>query len=672
MSQEQILKTLTELGLTRIDSQIYIYVSKRGPLRGREIAQALGMSKQQLYRSLKNLQIRGLVDCTLEYPAQFSALPFDKAVDLSIQVKLAEAQRIKESKHELLSNWQSMSVGDTLSNASGKFTVIEGRGYIQSKILQMVNEANAKFSFLTSVRNLGRSDQFGLFETLSRRRPRIRIQFITELTPDNTHVIKGFLADLKKSDLLFDYRTPELKRMQFPQIALRDDEEALFFVSPSENTGDDDREICFWTNCSPLAKALARTFNDLWQNSSDVQLKIEELGRARLPPEANIVSNIEQVHKEYSDALMSAKKEITMVTSSHGLSYIIEGGFLRKWRENKVSVRVMMPITSDVVCSMSEILSNCDVRHVPIGDIGATVIDGKEVFQYRMPSHLEKTSFGFFENLSRSIGKEYTAKTKKAIENLWANSQPSRARLQSISSSVSCSLPDNFPTRRVIETRIRDVKQLAEKDVIDEIIHGKKFKVNDVEKDVNRLYASVGSAVIYPPSHLKLPILMLEPMHVERESSLGADDILTVYQWFETEKENGFASVAVAMTNKDVFGAVKQMVSNNPVPVNMCLVRQDELQVRIRGNTLFAGWSVPIKLGSPKMVLPPAYLTLEGYGKVHSVGYSVFSSSPFKSVIEKNYFEAFVTFMLPKSEYWGPGVDGYFCRDFIETFHPIM
>ena len=56
MSQEKVLKTLGDLGLTRLDSKIYVYLAKKGPQKGKEISKALKVQKQQLYRSLKNLQ----------------------------------------------------------------------------------------------------------------------------------------------------------------------------------------------------------------------------------------------------------------------------------------------------------------------------------------------------------------------------------------------------------------------------------------------------------------------------------------------------------------------------------------------------------------------------------------------------------------------------------------
>jgi sugar-specific transcriptional regulator TrmB len=116
LSQERVIDTLMSFGLTRMDAKIYILLAKKGSIKAIEVGKALKMSKPQLYRSLKNLERIGIVSATLEHPAKFSAVTFEKALDLLAKAKmkkaLEEAQHIQESKDELLANWQSLSIGD--------------------------------------------------------------------------------------------------------------------------------------------------------------------------------------------------------------------------------------------------------------------------------------------------------------------------------------------------------------------------------------------------------------------------------------------------------------------------------------------------------------------------------------------------------------------------------
>ena len=108
MSLERVLKTLEGFGLSRTDAEVYVYLAKKGPKKGRELAKDLQVTKQQLYPSLKNLKNKGIVTASHERPALFSALAFKKVLELLIEIKVEQAKAIKETKKELLYSWRSI------------------------------------------------------------------------------------------------------------------------------------------------------------------------------------------------------------------------------------------------------------------------------------------------------------------------------------------------------------------------------------------------------------------------------------------------------------------------------------------------------------------------------------------------------------------------------------
>ena len=115
---------------------------------------------------------------------------------------------------------------------------------------------------------------------------------------------------------------------------------------------------------------------------------------------------------------------------------------------------------------------------------------------------------------------------------------------------------------------------------------------------------------------------------------------------------------------------LKEYLANTPVAQNIQLVKKDELQVRIHGNTLFCGWTVEIPLLPSPLHLKPACITLEGYGSLKATSFTVNLPSGFKHMHEQNGFEAFVTFLSPELNYSGPGTDGFIARELISTAYP--
>lgn len=107
MSLERILKALIGLGLSQTDAKIYVHLATAGPATARTIINNLTINKRQIYRSLKALQQKGIASENDEYPAEFSALAFEKALDLLLEVKKEQAKSLEASKAELIADFQT-------------------------------------------------------------------------------------------------------------------------------------------------------------------------------------------------------------------------------------------------------------------------------------------------------------------------------------------------------------------------------------------------------------------------------------------------------------------------------------------------------------------------------------------------------------------------------------
>jgi len=99
MSLESVIKALSSLGLSRVDAEVYVHLAKKGPNKVAALARAMNINKHKIYTSLKTLQTKGLVS---KHRTMFSALPFEKALELLIKMEKEQAEAIHESKKELL------------------------------------------------------------------------------------------------------------------------------------------------------------------------------------------------------------------------------------------------------------------------------------------------------------------------------------------------------------------------------------------------------------------------------------------------------------------------------------------------------------------------------------------------------------------------------------------
>jgi sugar-specific transcriptional regulator TrmB len=112
VSLERVVSALVSLGLSERDAEIYIHVAANGPQKARNITAALGFSKGNIYRSLGRLRRLGLVCSSVDCAAEFSAVSFERAIDLCQQRKKREADFLEEQKDKILSKWKSLKTNE--------------------------------------------------------------------------------------------------------------------------------------------------------------------------------------------------------------------------------------------------------------------------------------------------------------------------------------------------------------------------------------------------------------------------------------------------------------------------------------------------------------------------------------------------------------------------------
>jgi len=681
MSQERVIKTLVSLGLTQLDAKVYILLAKRGPIKAREAAKALKISKQRLYPILKNLRSKGIVNSSFEYPARFSAVQFEKVLDSFLKAKMEQVRSIQQNRDEILSDWQSIAINEEDSSPA-KFTVIEGRLHLYSKIQQMIQDTREKLSFVATVPSLARADQFGLFDAAFNHpsRSKIKFRFLTELSGKNANAMKALLERISKADFNIEGKTPELGLKLCPRMVIKDEAEAVFFIDPNKGElANEQDEVCLWTNCKSLVHGFLAMFEDLWRNATDIEKKIAEIETGKLTPKTYVMPETVAIGKYYK-TLQSAEEEIMLMTSSEGLiEYSKQGSLIEKWKKSGVQVKLMAPIVRENSKEAQQLQKIFAVRHVPENYILITIVDGKHLFQFKaLPT--EQETLGSIPNFGKTFYTnefEYIEKMKTTLNDIWKNARtPSAVSLEEITGSHVPSLSPFLENilSKTNGAKITDVKPpgtISEKEVIDKIVGAEKIIAKDHAKDISRMYASIAHVAIHPPDNFNLPRMLILVYKVEKQSTFGAEDGLTVSLWLETPTGHAYVPVANVGDNPKSQQRKKAIYAGRPAGQNVQLVREDELQIRVHGNTMFVGWTVPIPL-YPLYVLPPACLLIEGYGNVKTSGFTVLHPSGFKSKIEENYFDAFVTFIHPSSKYSGPGTDGVFARDYIMTTFPLI
>ena len=642
MSKDTLVIALKNFGLTNKEIEAYILLAKSGsPLKGTELAKQMKRNKGQIYRILKNLQKKGFVESTLEYPKRFLALRIEKILEIITKAKRDELASIEKSTDDLIRDWEIISKTENEQSLE-KFTVIEGSKKIYQKIAELVENTKSDLSAITSVADLVRAEQFGVFESAyeSRKKSKINFRFITDLTKDNLKAIK-LLKPKLKSALNVKARNPDLGLALFPRMVIRDNEEILFFVSPKKGASRK-QDVCIYTNSLSLVQAFIGVFEDLWRNSANINDKIVEIESGKPTPKTVIIADEETAKKKYYQTVSEAQEEIMLITSAKNLNQLSENALpLKELSKRKVSVKIMAPITNENLQSAEKLSDYCEVRHVALSYLGTAIIDSKHLFQLKLSSSNQEDSVNelSFKNAFYTTDSEYVEKTKNMLENIWNNAY---------TSSVVKLVP-------ILRSQIGRTESIGAPRNIEKLPE-RLLKAARAHGVASAIY---GSAYILPPSHLKIPEMRISALNIDKESSLGEAEMLLIELWLETPRGVTFVPVAVVTNACPEIAAVAKMKwAGTPAGQNVIQVKPEELRVWIEGKTLFAGWTISIPLLPPKYKLDPGCILFQGFGDEFHQTLSRSWPSGYLEGMELDGFQAFTTFIAPSWKFSGPGTSG--------------
>lgn len=679
--KKKIKDTLQKIGFSDKEIEVFTILGKFGPTKGTDITKKLKMNSGQVYRILKGLEKKGLIESTLENPKRFVAVPLEKVIDSFIISKRKEADQIEKTKEDLLSDWKKIKQMQ-IDSSYEKFSVIEGEKKIFNKISQMVRETKKDFVTISSVYGILRADIYGIFEGIANHplKNKIKFRFITQLAKDDVKGIMEVLQNLADS-VNVKGRVPEISSSVFPRVIIKDRNQILLFISNNKKI-----ESALYTDCKSIIESFYAVFQDLWNSSVDIEKKIIELETGKLPEIMKLIKDPKVGKKKYFDSLDDAKEEILIVTSSEGLLRISKKiSLVKKWSNKGVSTKIMAPITKQNLDALQSLLPYCEVKHIPIGYRETTIIDGRSLFQLNHPiiHENEDNEDLNFKDVFFTNNSEYIKQTSENIQDAWMKTHtPPRITLNNIvKQGISHKNKDERPQITIPLQRRREYQHLNDQKLTKEIVlykikNLKRCPCNDYSKNklpqIYRAFGSAGGALIHPFPQFNLPEFIICVALFNDESTFGATNHLSISVKDKASSDSVYEPVVIVDTNPNIINYRTMVYKDNPVEHNIRLVSENEFRIFVQGNSLFACWTVPIPLLSGNYVLPPSSILFEGHGEVKAGFFkNIFRSCRMQEVYF-NRLDSFVTYFHPSMKYSCPATESFLDRETVFTSSSLM
>ena len=397
-----IVAELQEYGLTRNEARVLVFLAKTGPSKASEAARAVMINRTETYRTIRNLQRRGLVEATLERPVRFQSVPFEKCLTTLIDERRARL-RILEQRGEVLRRQFDVVRVERISQEVERFQVVEGRLRIEQRLHSMYAQAQKSVMTVLSPSEMIRAETAGLFDTLEQlAKGNAKVRLITAINQAN-------LAISEKLSNAMEIRHLDLKAKPIPRVSIIDDNEALFEITTADETARTE-EVALWINSRAFVRNLQAYFNEMWSSSTPSESRIEALRKGIPPDELNIFKGRGEVGGKLNSMIESANKTVEIWTTMRGIQALADSHFfeLKEAKSRGTKIRIIAPITSENTEGARKLVPVSDLRYSEaLGPAGMVIVDQRELMLYeRLPDDNNANvgaDVGFWTNSKRFI-----------------------------------------------------------------------------------------------------------------------------------------------------------------------------------------------------------------------------------------------------------------------------
>ena len=259
--QGDSLKLLEQVGFTETQARIYMALCSMGQTDVKSLAKQADTPRQAAYRTLDELQQKGMVEKIIAIPQQYRAIPIHDGIAILVSAKAKEYASIAEKAHEFIKRYE---VQAQLEKAQHEYSIsiVEGKDTVLKKISALTEACTQEVWVCQSLPrwiqvNLSISES-----VLHMLKKGVKYRVILEHTEGNL----SFPKDLK---LLLRHPNYQIKIASKLKVnaALYDNKYGCFSFYPGKAVGDTPVIV---TNQPSLLIGFRDYFNNQWRHSKKI------------------------------------------------------------------------------------------------------------------------------------------------------------------------------------------------------------------------------------------------------------------------------------------------------------------------------------------------------------------------------------------------------------------
>ena len=264
--QEKAIQTLIQLGLNRLQAEVYVALLSLGQATAKALSQHSKVARQEIYRILNELQKSGLVERIIAMPTKFKALPIEDCLGMLIKRK---KEKLSEAEKKATALLQQL----TENNSNNSNTV-------QESYFILVPEKEAYIRRVTNAIEITQTScdmilhwecfRYGMIENTEMWKKSVKkgvnVRFIAYKSKDEKAVsrIVQALKNMGSFKVKYIFKPPPAT------IAIFDKKEICVTTSPTIYPQE---TPSLWSNNLGLTKILQEYFEAVWLTSNEDKYK---------------------------------------------------------------------------------------------------------------------------------------------------------------------------------------------------------------------------------------------------------------------------------------------------------------------------------------------------------------------------------------------------------------
>jgi sugar-specific transcriptional regulator TrmB len=171
---------LARYGLSQNEIRAYVYLAEADEKKAAEIAEAISLHRTEAYRTLRDLEKRGIVLSTFEKPLRFTAVPLDKAIERLMETEKTRLKLLEKEKAELIQLWSSMPKPRNENSKKEVFQILEGESQVILKANDLLGKTRTELQIFAPEEHLAQLYRSDFMDNLEQRSYDVNINLLTE------------------------------------------------------------------------------------------------------------------------------------------------------------------------------------------------------------------------------------------------------------------------------------------------------------------------------------------------------------------------------------------------------------------------------------------------------------------------------------------------------------